>query len=131
MYMLIDMEKQIANMMSILRNERTFLSPTVVGILVVCSLVIFPSDKGIVGHTTIIYLQLPVKKVRAQKRPYKKPSICMGTIFHDKLLVFRIVEIVELDKHIKLCVLLYATAVIDTCTFVHKYCYEKLTNPTL
>ena len=57
----------------------------------------------------------------------------MHKIFHEKqlMLVFCIVNIVKLDKHIKLCVLLYDTAVIDTCTFVHKCWYEKLNHPTL
>ncbi len=47
------------------------------------------------------------------------------------MLVFRIVKIIKLDKHVKLCLLLYDTAVIDMCNFVHKCWYEKLTHPTL
>ncbi len=55
------------------------------------------------------------------------------TIFHEKqqMLVFCIVNIVKLDQHIKLCVLLYYTEVIDTCTFVDKCWYKNLTHPTL
>ena len=47
------------------------------------------------------------------------------------MLVFCIAKIVKLDNHIKLCVVLYDIAVINTCTFLHKCWYGKLTHPTL
>ena len=44
----------------------------------------------------------------------------MYKIFCEKMLVFHTVEIVKLEKHIKLHVLLYDTVVFDTNTFVNK-----------
>ena len=61
----------------------------------------------------------PVKKGEF-KSTLKKVMIFMHKIFFEKMLLFRTVEIVKVEKHIKIRVLLYDTVVFDTNTFINK-----------